>query len=532
MKKRTAIVILALAQFVMILDSTVMNVSISEVVADLHTTVSGLQAAITFYTLTMAALMLTGGKIGQKWGSSRAFAIGLAIYGTGSFITGLSQNLAQLMFGWSLVEGLGAILVVPAIAALAAANYKGKERAAAFAIIGGVSGAAAAVGPLIGGFVTTYLSWRYVFLTETVIVIGIILFRSKLIGRLGEKALKIDLGSVLLSATGMAMLVFGMLQSKVWGWVRPLGIPEINGHPIAPFGVSICAYLILGGVLLMIWFFNRQKALLAAGRQPLVDVTILSTIQLRSGLLVLMAQYLITAAVFFVIPVYLQIALGFDALTTGIKILPLSVGVILFSIIGTRMAGKRDVKQVVRIGQFALAMGAAILMIVISPTFPEPGFGFGMFILGSGLGLLASQLGNVNMSAVSEEHSDEVGGLQGTFQNLGSSLGTAVIGSILIASLTTGFVTSIEASTLPSNVKNYISENTQDGVQIVSSKQVQQYAASQGLSASESQQIADIYGQAQITGLSDAMFFVMALALLSLPLSRGIPRSVTSSVAA
>ena len=164
--------ILGAAQFVMVLDSSVMNVSISQIVADLNTSIQGVQTAITMYTLVMAAFMLVGAKLGDMYGRDRIFAIGLAVYGIGSLTTALSPNLAVLLFGWSLVEGLGAVMVIPAIAALIASNYEGKQRALAYGVIGGVAGAAIAAGPLIGGWVTTELSWRYVFAGETVVVIG------------------------------------------------------------------------------------------------------------------------------------------------------------------------------------------------------------------------------------------------------------------------------------------------------------------------------------------------------------------------
>ena len=180
MRKWLPMVILGSAQFVMVLDSSVMNVSISQIVADLDTTIQGVQLAITAYTLVMAAFMLVGAKLGDIWGRDRVFAIGLAIYGLGSFTTAISPNLGVLLFGWSLVEGLGAALVIPAIAALIAANYDGKERALAYGIIGGVAGAAIATGPLIGGWVTTEFSWRYVFAAETVIVAGILLVRRRM----------------------------------------------------------------------------------------------------------------------------------------------------------------------------------------------------------------------------------------------------------------------------------------------------------------------------------------------------------------
>ena len=169
--------LLASAQFIMVLDTTVMNVSISQVVADLDTTVVGLQTAITLYTLVMASLMLIGGKLGERWGAKRTFTVGLLVYGTGSLITSLSPNLAVLIFGWSLVEGLGAVLVIPAIAALTAATYEGKQRAVAYGILGGVSGASMAAGPLIGGWVSAEYSWRYVFAAESVVVVVILLFR-------------------------------------------------------------------------------------------------------------------------------------------------------------------------------------------------------------------------------------------------------------------------------------------------------------------------------------------------------------------
>ncbi len=523
MKKWTVIAILALAQFVMVLDSTVMNVSLSTVAADLNTTISGMQIAITLYTLTMAALMLTGGKLGDIWGRRRAFVIGSIVYGIGSLVTGLAPNLPVLLIGWSIIEGLGAVLVIPAIAALAAVNYKGKDRVAAFAIIGGVSGAAAAAGPLIGGFVTTYLSWRYVFFAETIIMASLLLVVKKINDEKIISKPKLDIPSVFLSAIGMGVLVLGILQSKVWGWVQPLGAPEINGKEITPLGISIVAYMILIGLFILWLFFNRQSDLEKSGQPALLKTSLLRIPQLRSGLSVLLSQYLITAAIFFIIPVYLQTILGLDALHTGLKIFPLSVALIIFSIVGTKLTLSHSPRKIVRLGQLLLIAGSLFLLAAIDPQLKGIAFATGMFVVGSGLGLLASQLGNVNMTAVGEENSSEGGGLQGTYQNLGSSFGTALIGSILIASLTTGFVASINSSTLPSNIKTYISDNTKDGVQIVSEQQVYDYSISKGVSQADSSVISNSYSEAQIGGLKEAMFGIVAIATLSILLSRNIP---------
>ena len=252
MRRWLPLIILAAAQFVMVLDSSVMNVSISQIVADLDTTVTGVQLAITAYTLVMAAFMLVGAKLGDILGRDRAFGIGLAVYGLGSLTTALSPNLSVLLFGWSLVEGLGAVLVIPAIAALAAANYEGKDRAFAYGIIGGVAGAAIAVGPVIGGWVTTNFSWRLVFVAEVVVVVAILLVRKRMQpSPRPEHPPRLDFVGAALSAAGLGLIVLGILQSSKWGWLQPLDAPTIGGTEITPLGFSLVPFLIAGGLLLL-----------------------------------------------------------------------------------------------------------------------------------------------------------------------------------------------------------------------------------------------------------------------------------------
>src|SRR3954463_1306930 len=227
--------ILASAQFVMVLDSSVMNVAISQIVEDLHTSIQGVQTAITLYTLVMGPFMLLGAKLGDILGRNRAFAIGLAIYGVGSLTTALSPSLAVLLVGWSGVEGFGAVLVIPAIAALTAATYEGQARALAYALLGGIAAIAVAAGPLIGGWVTTEFSWRYVFAGETVVVILILLLRGQ-ITQAPQAATKpqLDTVGVALSACGLALAVFGILKSSEWGWIEPRGALTIGGEEITP----------------------------------------------------------------------------------------------------------------------------------------------------------------------------------------------------------------------------------------------------------------------------------------------------------
>lgn len=529
MKKWLVIIILALAQFVMILDSTVMNVSISVVAKDLHTTISGMQAAITFYALTMAALMLTGGKLGDIWGRHRAFRVGSVIYGIGSFLTAISPSLVVLLFGWSFIEGIGAILVIPAIAALAAINYQGRQRIAAFSLLGAATGLAAAVGPLIGGIVTTYFSWRYVFAGETVVMAGVLLLSNRIRDEKVSQSVSLDYKSSILSAVGMALLVFGILQSKTWGWISPLKSPMINGREIAPFGISLVAYLILAGVLVLWWFIERQRKLEKTGKHPLLRVSMLRIPVLRSGLNVLLSQYFTIAALFFVIPVYLQINLGLDALETGFKLIPLSIGLLIFSIVGSRMSLSRSSRRISRIGQLALALGTLTVVAGINTELNGVVFWIGMFVIGSGFGLLASQINNVNMSAVSADETSEVGGLQGTFQNLGTSMGTAVVGSFFILLLTSGFNSSVQSSaSLTLSQKNAIATETQDGVQIVTKADAEQAVIQKGGSSTTARTVGNLYVKAQVDAIKAAMFIVFIISVLSLIFSRNLPRQVSA----
>ncbi len=503
-----------------------MNVSISKVVTDLHTSVTAMQAAITFYTLTMAALMLIGAKLGTIWGRKKAFVIGAIIYACGSLITGLSQNIQMLFLGWSVIEGIGAVLVIPAIAALIANNYQGQARIKAYAMIGAVSGLAVAAGPLIGGFMTTYLSWRYVFFGEVVIMAIILLFRNQLKDSTKPIKQKIDLTSALESSFGLVFIVFALLQSKTWGWITPRQAPVLFGHEITPLGISLVPYLILLGIILLKLFFDRQNKLIAQKKPALLDPSLLSIKRLRSGLSVLMAQYAITAAIFFVIPVYLQMTLGYDALKTGIKIFPLSFSLIIFSLVGTRLSSTWSPKKIVRFGQLLLILGSGVLLASINIDLRGWLFGTAIFIVGAALGLLASQLGNVNMSSVKEEKSSEVGGLQGVFQNLGSSLGVALIGSVMISSLSTNFNDSIQASALPSTTKNTVSEQSQKGIAIVPISEVNSIATQNGLTPSETQTATQIYSDSQISALKESLYALLFISIVTLFFSKNIPDEI------
>jgi MFS family permease len=524
-----AIAILAAAQFVMVLDSSVMNVSISQIVEDLDTTVQGVQLAITLYTLVMASLMLVGAKLGDILGRDRSFALGLAIYGVGSLTTALSPNLGVLLVGWSLVEGIGAVLVIPAIAALIAANYEGPQRALAYGVIGGVAAAAIAAGPLIGGWVTTTWTWRVVFAAETVIVIGILLLRGRMkpSPRVAEPP-KLDYVGATLSALALLLIVLGVLQSSSWGWVQPKGALELNGVAITPLGLSMVLYMILSGLGLL-WAFGAWEARRTRqGKDILLDTSLLSITSMRAGLASLFVLQLVLLGTFFVLPVFLQVVSGLNAFETGLRLVPMSITMLVCALAGPRIAARRSPRRVVQGGLVGLAVGIAVVLASINNELTGATFGLGLAIFGGGAGLVASQLGNVIMSSVGEDRSNEAGGLQGTAQNLGASFGTALIGAILLTGLTAGFVDTITHNdALPVEVRSALADYaTASGLDIVTAAQAEEMVLAAGLPADQAAIVAADYEASLVGGLQNALAAVAVFALLGLWFTRNLPQTL------
>jgi MFS family permease len=517
------IAMLAAAQFVMVLDTTVMNVSITQVAADLNTTVVGLQTAITMYTLVMAAFMLLGGKLGDRWGAKRAFIVGLLVYGLGSLTTALSRSLGMLLVGWSFIEGFGAILVIPAIAALTAGTYTGRQRALAYGILGGVSGASAALGPLIGGWVTTYYSWRLVFAAETVVVLALMLFLRLIPAMAGRKG-KLDFTGAILSAAGLGAVVFGILRSGQWGWIAPSA-----SAPFTPLGLSPVIWLISVGLVVLGFFARHEGAFIVAGKEPLLDTRLLKIPPMRAGLVTYLCQQFIIMGTFFVLPLYLQTVLGYDALQTGIVLLPLSLSLLVFALGGARLAGRYSPQRIAAAGLLGMLSGLILLVAFTGPDLRSTGFAIALALVGAGNGLLVSQLGNVIMSSVPAERGSEAGGLQGTAMNLGASLGVALIGSILIGSLVGGFQKAVLADPALAAVAPQLSAQAEQSANFVSVEQVTAGAAAAGLSPEEVAAVTEQYASAQIMALKVAFAALAFFALLALWYVQSLPKRADSA---
>jgi MFS family permease len=519
------IALLAAAQFIMVLDTTVMNVAISQIVIDLDTSITSVQAAITLYTLVMAAFMLTGSRLGDLWGRRRTLAIGLVIYGIGSLTTALSPNMTVLYLGWSFVEGFGAVLVIPALATLIVSNYTGAQRALAYGILAAAMGAAAGLGPLIGGVATTEFSWRYVFAAETVVVLILLLFLGKIRDApKAERKIHVDVVGAGLSALGLGLIVFGILKSSTWGWILPTGALTINGTEITPLGLSMVPYMIVAGAFVLGAFLRWEAKVVRDGGDPLLDPRVLRIGQLRGGLSMLTAQQTILAGTFFVVPVYLQVVLGMDALDTGIRLLPLSLALVLMSAVGARLAVRYAPRQIVTLGVVILLAGVVALLASIEPELDSTSFRLSMVLFGAGIGLALSQVGNVIMSSVGQEKANAASGLQGTAQNLGASLGTALIGSVLILSLTNGLQERVlEDPAITQASKDAILQGTEDGAEVIPVDEAEQQLTDAGIPEEDVQRIGDAYAEAQLDGLRTALFIAALLALAALPLARRLP---------
>jgi EmrB/QacA subfamily drug resistance transporter len=518
MRRWGALAVLATAQFLMVLDQAVMNVSISQLVADFDTTVTTIQIVIAFYALVMAGLMLTGGKLGDIWGRRRAFVIGLCIYAVGSGLTAVSWNIPTLMLGWSVLEGIGAALVLPALVALVAATYEGKERAIAYGVLGGVAGAGIAVGPILGGWVTTELTWRLVFAGEVVVTIGILLSVRRIAATPPEKGARLDGMGGVLSALGLGLIVFGVLQASNWGWLAP------RDSPLEPFGFSLTPFVIGAGALVLAAFRAWERRVEKRGKEPLLHFGLLDIPTLRGGVAMLLAQNLILMGIFFTVPLFLQIVQGLDALETGVRMLPASAGLFFAALAGSALARRFPAKTLVRAGLAVVLLATAMLLGTIEPELDNGSFLAAMGVLGIGMGLIVSQLGNVVQSSVSDRERSEAGGLQNTAQQLGSSLGTALLGAIVISGLLAAFSAEVtDNPRLSQGAKDRIEVQLSSGGSFVTAEEVRESAAEAGLAPNDVTATVESYEEAQLTSLKIAFLVAGFLVIASFWSTRRLP---------
>jgi EmrB/QacA subfamily drug resistance transporter len=453
-------ILLAMAMFVLVVDTSLMNVSIAAVVQDLDTTVSGVQSAIALEALVSAAFILIGSKVGDLIGRKRAYVLGLLGYAVGAAAMTLAQDLTAIIIFWALVGGIGASLLLPSMQSLIHGNFEGAAQTKAYALVGAAAAIAAAVGPLLGGFITTYLSWRVGFLLEIVIIVvvlsGIRLVRDA--PYTGPRG--VDVVGAVLSVLGMGGIVLGIL---VW----------------QEGGESVAALIVIGAIALLAltWWLGRRKR---QGKPALLDPDLFRSKHFRLGISQQLLQQIALGGTMIALPIYLQMVLEYNALQAGLSIAPLSLSMFGMALLAGRRAGNRRPSAIIRLGFALLAAG----MLVLLPIVPRADSGWWLLvplvIAGSGLGLLVSQLNNYTLAPISEERVSEAAGVNSAGGSFGLSFGLAFAGAIMLATLSVTFTDMAQASTVLAPAEQQrVANALEDDAQVMSNTQLEELLASQ-----------------------------------------------------
>ena len=428
---------LALAQFICSYAASNMNVAINDIARDLGTDVQGVQLAITFFTLTMAALMIPGSKLTDISGRKKIFKIGLIIYALGGLIAALAPVLGVMIFGYSLLAGLGSALLIPPVYILVTVSYTGVARARNFGIISAAAGIGSAAGPLIGGIITTGFSWRASFMVQVFVALAILVLSRKLVEpkKEGPKH-HFDVVSAILSALGLVLIIVGLQTTSNYGWFTASQNFAINNTVILPEG-SISPFLVFLaiGIFFNVMFYFSIRHRERVGKEPLLQTHILHNRTSNLGLVTQIVQWLILQGAFFVISVFLQTVLGFTAIETGLILTSATVGVLFTSSIAGRLAKKRSQRVNVRSGFIITILGIVLLILLAGATSSILLFLPGLFLIGAGVGIMLTSSVNVVQSAFPEKDQGEISGLSRSMSNLGSSLGVSIVGSVLVSSV-------------------------------------------------------------------------------------------------
>ncbi|HET9661637.1 MAG TPA: MFS transporter [Thermomicrobiales bacterium] len=447
--------LLAAAMFVLVVDTSLMNVSISAVVKDLDTTVSRLQSTIALEALISASFILINSKIGDLIGRKRAYVLGLLAYALGALSMVFSENLTTIIIFWAVLGGLGASLLLPAMQSLIHGNFEGAAQTRVYAMVGASAAIAAAIGPLIGGFITTYLSWRVGFALE-VVIIAAVLSGIKLVKDVpytGERG--VDIPGAILSVIGMGGVVLGVL---VW----------------QEGGEAVGALIVIGASAIggLIYWLMRQKR---AGKQALLDIDLFRSPQYRLGISQQMLQQLALGGAMIALPIFFQMVLEYNAMKSGLSIAPLSLSMFGVAIIAGRRAGRRRPASIVRGGFLLLTIGALLLIFIVPRA--ESGWSFApaLIVMGCGLGLLVSQLNNYTLAPISDDRISEAAGVNSAAGQFGLSLGLAVGGAIMLAMLSWAFTDiASQSEVLTPSEQTQVADALENDAQVMSNTQLEE----------------------------------------------------------
>ncbi|HEY3831546.1 MAG TPA: MFS transporter [Acidimicrobiia bacterium] len=447
-----------MSAFIVVLDNTVLNVSIPTILRDLHTTLPSLQWVVTGYALTFATFLIIGGRLGDIYGHRRVFIVGAGLFGVGSLLASVATSVPQLVLGEAIIEGIGASLMLPATLAILSVTFQGRERATAFAAWGATAGVAAACGPLVGGFLTTDYSWRWSFRINVIIaplaMVGAILFMKKA-GAPPERRPRIDVIGAAMVAVGMFLFVFALSEGGLYGWWKPIEPFTIAGHTIWPTSMPVAITpiaLVVGLVILYaFWVFERAKE--RRNDDPLFEIAHFRYRTYRWGLITSTIVAMGQLGLSFVLPVFLQQSRHLSAEQNGLWQLPTGIFIIIGAQAGARLARRIGTTQLVRIGLFAYTVGIVLILKVTNLGITWYALLPGLAFYGVGIGFAGAQLTNVVLSEIPKESSGVASGTNTTMRQVGAALGVAVIGSVLAAQTVHQATTRIRASAMTAATK-------------------------------------------------------------------------------
>jgi EmrB/QacA subfamily drug resistance transporter len=525
-RKWLPLAVLALALFIVVLDGTILSVSIKAIIGDLNSNLKAVQWVITSYTLVLAAFTITGGRLGDIFGRKRMFMIGAIMFGVGSLMASRAHSQQFLLLSVSAIEGLGAAMMLPSTAALILAEYRGKDRALAFGVYGAIAGAAATVGPLLGGWLTTNYSWRWNYLINPLVVV--VLLAGSIVLKESHERIphKPDILSIILSAVGMGGLVYGIVESSTYGWITAKMDYEVGAHHYHLAGLSITVYAIVVGLVFLSLFLWRQRRLEIRKKLPLVSIGLFKNRQFMSGTTVLLVSVAAQFGLIFVLPIFFQGLMGKDAFHTGLAVLPFSIAIAITAPLSGVLVGKYNVspKLLIQIGLAVAIVGAFAIHQEITVTSTEWSLAPGLALFGFGFGFTISQLANLTLSAVSVEQAGEASGVNNTFRQLGSSLGQATVGALLIASLTTQLNTNVTNSkVLPNAAKPTI---TGEITQATQSLGTDKDGAPRTGTPAIGKEIVRIKNDAIVRGARTGMLATMGAVTLAFVMSWDLPKRV------
>jgi len=449
--------IVIVSAFIVVLDNTVLNVAIPTIIRDFHTTLPSVEWVITGYALTFATLLIIGGRLGDVYGHRRIFIIGAGLFGVGSGLASVSHSVGVMILGEAIIEGIGASLMLPATLAILSTTFHGRERATAFATWGATAGVAAASGPVVGGFLTNFYSWRWAFRINVVIaplaIVGALVFMQR--GEPSSRTVKVDAPGAALIAVGMFSLVFALSEGGIYGWLTPIKDFSVAGHVVWPAtrAVSVIPFFFVVAIAILVTFVIVEQAKERGNGHPLFEFAYLRFKTYRYGLLTGVVLAMGQLGISFVLPVFLQDGRHISPWHNGLWVLPSGLFVIVGAQLGGRLIHRFGTIQVVRTGLVIYELGLLLMLRVISLHLTALGLLPGLALYGTGVGFALAQLTNVVLSEIPPEGSGVASGANTTVRQVGSALGVAVIGTVLTVQTVSHAVQRIKAAALPAALK-------------------------------------------------------------------------------